>query len=391
VKGAPVLAHLHAATIRVQVPVVLVAIPAVAALYGLVLIHGATVLAGDDAQPETVDAIAHALRVAVWSLVACVAAATGAAALLLRGSLRATVERIESATLAIADGTFSHRIRSGRQDELGRLAATIDTMAERLERLEQSRRRLLACVSHELRTPLTIIQGTAFTLARNEPDPDRRARLALVQDESAHLAALIEDLMDASCLHAGGVRLDVEPCDLGALVDATCARFEELARARGLAVVVSGAERRVLLDVDPIRFDQVLGNLLANAIRHAIPCSTIDVRVEASAARHGSHEVVVANRGAAIAAGLRARLFEPFEQGEGGGRLGLGLTIAHGLVASHGGELVLASDGTGDDGVVAFRVMLPVQRPRPDRAEVEEPALTLTPRRRHATLRAVET
>jgi signal transduction histidine kinase len=384
------LAHLHAATIRVQVPIVLVAIPMVAALYGLILVHGAADIAGDDAQPETLHAVAHAVRVVVWSLVACVAAATGGAALLLRGSLRATVERIESATLAIADGTFSHRIRSGRHDELGRLAAAIDTMAERLERLEQARRRLLACVSHELRTPLTIIRGTAFTLARNEPDPQRRTRLALVQDESAHLAALIEDLVDAASLHAGSVRLEVESCDLGTLVVATCARFEELARARALEVLVDRPDRRVPVDLDPIRFDQALGNLLANAIRHAAAGTTLRVRIEPATGRRGTHALLVSNQGSSISAELRARLFEPFEQGDGGGRLGLGLTIAHGLVASHGGQLALESDGACD-GTVTFRMSLPVQRPRADRSlpECGEPAAPT--RQRRAPLRAVET
>lgn len=215
--GDGVFRRLHDATLRVQVPLVLGAVPLAACLYGVAVAPVVVEVAMDDAATSDRDAALEAMRLVVGMIVACVGVATAGAALLLRGSVRAVVERMRDATAAIARGEFTHRIGGGRSDELGSLATSIDTMAERLERLEHARRRLLACVSHELRTPLTIIRGYAYSLARSEPDPVRRDRLEMVEAEAARLGELIEDLMDASSLHAGSVRLRVERCDLEGL------------------------------------------------------------------------------------------------------------------------------------------------------------------------------
>ena len=130
------LRRLHDATIRVQVPLVLSSIPVVATLYGVALAPVAVEVAIADASTEALRAARTAMMVVVAMLVACVVVATVGASLLLRGSLRAVVERLHTATGAIAAGDFHHRIGSVRGDELGQLAAAIDTMAERLERLE---------------------------------------------------------------------------------------------------------------------------------------------------------------------------------------------------------------------------------------------------------------
>jgi signal transduction histidine kinase len=354
-----VLDHLHGAAIRVQVPIVLAAIPVAAALHGFAVaphvVEGA--LVGQDV--EIVAAAVDAVRRAVLAVVVVVAATTVAAALLLRGSIRAVVDELQVATVAIAHGNLGHRLQTRRRDELGRLGASIDTLAERLERLEHARRRMLACVSHELRTPLTIIQGHAFTLARDEPDVDRRARLELIQDESVRLAGLIAELIDASSLHAGGVRLDIDRSDLVEVARGQAARFDDAASLRGISIRLAGTRHAVHADVDAARIGQALANLLANAVRHASPGSEVVVDVDAGRASDAPRRILVSNDGDPIEPAVAARIFEPFVQGRAQvGSVGLGLAITHAIIEAHGGRITLDAD-RARAGRVCFEVALP--------------------------------
>ncbi|MCW2923189.1 MAG: yclK [Thermoleophilia bacterium] len=371
-----VFTRLHGAAIRVQVPLVLSAIPLVAALYGVGLAPSCVDLVLDDEPHATVEAARHAVTVVLVLLVACVAATTAGASMLLRGSLRAVVERLHDATGAIAAGDFRHRIHSGRDDELGRLAGSIDTMAARLERLEQARRRLLACVSHELRTPMTIIQGHAFTLARSEDDVVRRGRLEMMQEEAGRLAGLVEDLVDAASLSAGSVRLRPERGDLGELARAARDRFTEEAGRRGVAITCRVDRRRVPVDVDVQRIEQVLANLVANAVRHADPGSEVELEVRSGRGAGAPREVVVRNVGDAVPSELAERIFEPFVQcGASPGRVGLGLAIAQGLVDAHGGTLAVEQGpcgGAPSRACVEFRFSLPRPVRRGEAAAAEQ-------------------
>lgn len=353
------LERLHGAAIRVQLPLVLAAIPITTGLYALAVMSIAPDVAVLDAsvQSPAHATAATAVRIAVVMLLLSVIVATVAAALLLRGSLRATVQQLQAATDAVARGDFRHRVASGRSDELGQLAASIDVMAERLERLEHARRRMLACVSHELRTPLTIIQGYAFTLARHEPDVTRRDRLELVQSEATRLAGLIGDLVEAASLHAGGVRLRVERCDLTQLVRAEVERFHEEAAMRDLTLTIDAPSNRVPADVDPARFGQVMTNLLANAVRHATPGTDISVRLHAH--RGSRCTIVVENHCEPIPDDVVEHAFEPFVQGAARtGSVGLGLAIVHAIVLAHGGGAQLDADAARV-GIARFTLQLP--------------------------------
>ena len=355
--GRSALDRLHDAAIRVQLPIVLAAVPVTTAVYALAVVPIATEVALSNPSSSAHADAAFAVRIAVALLVVSVAVATGAAALLLRGSLRATVQRLQAATDAVARGDFQHRVASGRSDELGALAASIDVMAERLQHLEHARRRMLACVSHELRTPLTIIQGYAFTLARHEHDVVRRDRLELVQAEATRLAGLIEDLVEAASLHAGGVRLRVERCDLAQLVREQVERFEEEAAMRELRLEVVASRGPVPADVDLHRIGQVLTNLLANAVRHAAPGSAVSVTVDAR--RGGPCAIVVENRCEPMSEDVVEHAFEPFVQGAARtGSVGLGLAIVQAIVVAHGGRVQLDA-AAARAGIARFTVELP--------------------------------
>ncbi len=333
------LGALHGLAIRWQLALVLSLVPIVAALHGVWIAPLVVDVAMADA---TLQARAHAVlaaRVAVVVTVALVAIASAAAAMLLRGSIRTVVDQLAAATRAIAAGELGYRVDSRRRDELGQLAGAIDSMAERLQRLEQARRRVLACVSHELRTPLTIMQGHAFTLARDEPCALRRDRLELVQSEAMHLARLVDDLVDASSAHAGGLRLARERCDLVDVVARQLERHQVVAADRGVELRASIRSQRIDADVDPVRIAQVVDNLLANAIRHA-PAGT-QVAVRLAITRRGDRVLVVDNRCDPIATRVLDSMFEPFAQGGDGrsGSLGLGLAIVAAIAEAHGGSV----------------------------------------------------
>jgi signal transduction histidine kinase len=378
---------LNRAAIRVQLPMVLVAVPILAALHGwwIAPIIVDSILAE---QPvATVDAAIVAARVVVFVVGLVVTIACAAAAMLLRGSIRHAVEQLQAATEAVARGDLQHRIRSTRSDELGRLAGAIDVMAERLERLEQSRRRTLACVSHELRTPLTIIQGHAYTLARTEQDPARADRLGLVQQEAMRLARLVDDLVHASSLHAGSARLAIERCDLAAIVERQAGRFAEEARERDVTISLSTSRGRILADADPVRFEQVMSNLLSNAVRHAVRGSVVELRVSAARGADTPHSIVVTNRCRPLDPSIAEQVFEPFVQGDArSGSVGLGLTIVHALVAAHGGSIGLDVDAASS-GTARFTILLPApRRPsaigvlrRPRRGHGIRPIVTVKP------------
>lgn len=348
---------LHGRSIRTLLLVSVATIPVVVALFGVAFVRIALDVALDGEEERLVATTTRAVRVALALTVACACGAAVAVALLLWGSIRHLIRRMHDATVAIADGQFSHRISTTtRRDELGHLAYAIDSMAVRLEHLEQARRRVLACVSHELRTPLTIVRGHAFTLGRDERDPVRRDRFELIETEAERLAGLLTDLLDSATLHAGGVRLHRERSDLAARVEAALDRVDDAARAAEVTVRVDVDRRRLDLDLDPGRVDQVLANLLFNAVRHAPRHSEVRVRVRHDGA--GFAVVEVANASEEIPAEVAASLFEPFVQhGSATGSVGLGLAIARDLVEAHGGQLDLVD--RGEAGVVRFRMVLP--------------------------------
>ncbi|MCZ4497369.1 MAG: histidine kinase with domain [Thermoleophilia bacterium] len=376
------ISRLHGLSIQAQVFLLLLAVPLVVSLLGMSLAPVAVEVAMVGESDATIRAVAHAVRVAV-GFVACsgFVAAIGAAAV-LRGSIGSLVGCMQVATDALARGHFRHRIGSHRTDELGRLAHAIDLMAEQLERLEAARRRMLAGVSHELRTPLTIIRGHAYTLARHEASAPHRSRLELIDAEVLRLNALVEDLVDASSLQAGGVALDRQAFSLVDLVTAAVRRFDVEAAQRGIELAVLAGAPRPEAWLDATRFHQVLANLLANAVRHADAATTVSVEVRHDGSAD-EHVVVVRNVGPEIPPSRAERIFEPFEQGdEQVGRVGLGLAIARSIAEAHGGSLRLSPARVARE--VAFDIRIPSGPPAPSPAVAQRPDVSrltvLTPR-----------
>jgi signal transduction histidine kinase len=236
-----------------------------------------------------------------------------------------------------------------------RLERERETVAQ-LSELSRMKSTFLATVSHELRTPLAAVLGLAELLARQESgvSPERRARMtAQILEQAQLLSAMIEDLLDATRVEFGGLRVRSEPIDVARIAE----RVHDIFHARGHPL-----RTRIGLDVPPAlgdeaRLGQVLTNLAGNAFKHTRPGTAVELEVGAD-----GHEVHVAviDHGNGIDPEFLARIFQPFTQGAATGArqegLGLGLYIVHGLVEAMGGTVEATSTpGAGS----RFTVRLP--------------------------------
>jgi two-component system sensor histidine kinase KdpD len=233
---------------------------------------------------------------------------------------------------------------------------------------ERLRNSLLSAVSHDLRTPLATITGSASALVEGEAtlDPATRRELAqAIEDEADRLNRLVQNLLEMTRLESGGihVRKDWEP--LEEVVGSALTRVEKRLGERRVDIRL--APDLPLVPLDPLLIEQVLINLLDNAIKYA--SGETPIEISDSADEHAVH-VTVADRGPGFAPGEEARVFDKFYRGQGAGTrsgAGLGLAIARGIVEVHGGEIT-AEPRPGGGALFRFTLPLAAKPPeiRPD-------------------------
>lgn len=222
---------------------------------------------------------------------------------------------------------------------------------------ERLRNALLTSVSHDLRTPLATITGAATTIldaGPRLPDATRQELLESIRDEAARLNRLVQNLLQMTRLESGALRLHRDWHSLEEVLGAALGR---LARALGdRRVTVSIPPDLPLVPMDDVLIEQVLVNILDNAVKYTPPSSPIRIVGTAS---NGRVTVEVADCGPGLPPGEERRVFEKFYQAAGGRRqgAGLGLAICRGIVAAHGGRIwAQSSPGTG----AAFLFTLPL-------------------------------
>ena len=265
--------------------------------------------------------------------------------------------RVAGVARRIAGGDLTARARDGAGDEVGRLGADVDRMADRLVALERARGEFVAKVSHDLRTPVTVIKGYAFTLGRRGGDADTLRRLSAINREADRLTRLIDDLLTLSRAQAGALDLVWHPTAVGELLAEVAERIGGQADDQRIEVVVECSDFAV--DGDRGRLGQVLTNLALNALRQAPPGSTVTLRAMADG---DDAELHVCDRGPGIDPDRLQALLEPFATGDRTTGTGLGLAIVAEIVAAHAGAFTLEPRLGG--GTVA-RVHLPGAAVRP--------------------------
>ena len=259
-------------------------------------------------------------------------------------------------------------------EETRRVAAERERLvdSERAARVDMARvshlkDEFLATLSHELRTPLTAILGWAKVLLRKKDDPEMLDRgLDAINRNAVAQARLIEDLLDMNRIVSGKVRLDVQPTDLASVVDAAVEAARPSAEAKEIRLRKIVDPLAGPVSGDPNRLQQVLWNLLTNAVKFTPKGGRVEVVLQ----RVNSHlELSVADSGIGIRADFLPLVFDRFRQADSSttrshGGLGLGLSIVKQLVELHGGTVRAKSDGDGRG--ATFLVSLPLAAVRPE-------------------------
>ena len=275
--------------------------------------------------------------------------------------VRVLVRRLRAMELLaarVAEGDLSVRVGDTSGDEIGRLAERLDRMTERLldartrvEDAEQQRRQLFADITHELATPLTSIRGYAETLLDpgvSVSDEERGRYVRGVLEESRRLDRLIRDLFELARLEAGAAPLTLESLDWAALCRNTTARFEPRFREAGLRLLWRDSADQAWIEADGHRLEQVLENLLANALRYVPSGGTIELALTRVPGHDDRFRLTVGDDGPGLPAEDLTHAFERFYRAAGArvagaarddGGSGLGLAIVREIVERHGGSV----------------------------------------------------
>ena len=249
-----------------------------------------------------------------------------------------------------------------RHDERRSLRSLRGARDARVQADESNRLKdeLLATVSHELRTPLNVIYGWVEVLRSGDGQSFAHQAVNAIDRSARSLSRMVGDLLDASSLATGRMRLERTPVDLVRIVREAARELGGTVEASGLALSTECAMASCVISADGERLRQVLSNLLSNAVKFTPPGGHIKVTLTRAGARV---RLSVSDTGQGIAAERLPHLFDTFNRPEGASAspkrgLGLGLSIVRNIARLHGGEVAATSDGAGRGTTVT--VMLPV-------------------------------
>ena len=263
---------------------------------------------------------------------------------------------------------------SAVRDEAGRILGFIKVMRdltdqrEHLERFQnkaeelaggrEQTHRFLKTLGHELRNPLAVLSNVEMILARSEMDDRGRKALQLLAGQTAVLRRLADDLMDVSRIELGKLELETHEHDLREVLEGSAASMRELAQQKSIDVVTLLPPKPLRVNVDAARMQQVVLNLLNNAIKYTHTGGSVWVKAQVE-----GNEVVaiVQDNGIGIFPPVLPKIFELFSQaseGEGmrAGGIGVGLALVRQIVELHGGTVQAKSAGLGKGAEFSFRL-----------------------------------
>lgn len=263
--------------------------------------------------------------------------------------------RVGDARLALAvlrdvteDRARERRLREAHE-ALQAAHAELAARADELRRLNEHKNELLGMAAHDLRTPLAVVHGYSdllAMLARSATYDDIRDVVGHIRRAIERMRLLLDDLLDLAAVEAGTLRLEPTPGDLGTHVEALVAEYGVLAAARRMQIRVERPAALPAVSYDHGRMEQVVQNLLSNALKYAPEGTDVAVRLRAVGDGPGASRVrlEVEDQGPGISAETAARLFQPFATGDavptsGEKAVGLGLAITRRIVEGHGGAI----------------------------------------------------
>lgn len=266
--------------------------------------------------------------------------------------------QMQRATRKIAAGDLETRLTISSRDEIGYLAGAINDLAVDLQHYRDTRQEFLANISHELRTPITYLQGYANVVKDGlyETEDEKKLYLEIIGQEAHRIQHLVDDLFELAKMEEGKITLNLEEVDLAEIVDQSVRRMELTARDKGLKLIAEYDGQAYGLPGDRKRMEQIIMNLLENAVRYTDEGEiTIRLQYTGEAA-----EVVIEDTGIGIPDEELPHVLERFYRVEKSrsrqyGGTGLGLSIVNKLVELLGGTLSITSRlGEGTRCVVVF-------------------------------------
>lgn len=289
-----------------------------------------------------------------------------ALALFLSKTITSPVRKLTQGARYIGEGNLSTRIDIESKDEIGILAAEFNEMALKLAELDRAKDDFVNAVSHELRTPLAAIEGYIDLLihrGKNVPDEKRNKALNIMKLSSQRLSHFIDDVLDMAKIKAGMMELEKEPCSVKDIIEKTIALLNSVAQKENIEIKTRIDEKLLPVFADPHRVNQVLTNLIGNALKFTPSGGHITVGAENC--RNPFVKIMVKDTGPGIPQEDLGKIFRQFEQTgsarniDGPKGTGLGLAIAKGIVDSHKGRIwVESAPGSGAE----FYFTLPVYR-----------------------------
>lgn len=274
------------------------------------------------------------------------------------------LRRVQQHIHRIGQGQFDASMEAAVPQELRELVATVNWMGRRLKELDDLKAEFLSQVSHELRTPLASLREGIQLLLDQVAGPltaQQRETLKIMRESSQRLIQQIATLLDLSKMEAGMMEYRIAPADLKRLADGSVNKVRWLAESKRIPVLIHAPESRVWVPMDAARIEQVLDNLLSNALKFSPAGSTVHVGIEPDPAA-GGVRVAVRDSGPGIAPEDLPHIFDRFYQGrrQGGHAVagsGIGLALAKKIVDAHRGR-IWAESKEGEGTTIQF--VLPV-------------------------------
>lgn len=269
------------------------------------------------------------------------------------------IKAVALASSSIAEGHYQHRLPVKQSDELGVLVQHFNDMAQSLDAVETTRRQLLADISHELKTPLATIKGYMEGF-EDGVIPANAENFVLVGQEVSRLQRLVHDMHEVSRTEAGFHALQMRPCDPAQILEQVAARLRPQFEGKGVMLMLTLPDELPAICADPERLEQVMLNLLGNALQYTPSGGEVIVSVESDPKERQIH-YHIKDTGIGIAPDDLKQIFQRFYRVDKSraritGGSGIGLTIARAIVEAHGGRIFATSDGLAQGSTFTFTI-----------------------------------
>lgn len=285
---------------------------------------------------------------------------SGILLILFRFLVSRPIRKISSAVGKYARGDLTHHVELHRRDELGYLANALNDMSNRLNQIEEDQKKFLANVSHDFRSPLTSIKGYAEAIQDGTIPPELQPKyLQIIVDEIGRLTKLTQNMLELNTFSSRGAYLDYSDFDINHEIRKVIASMEGNCRERRITFDMIQSDRVLMVTADLGRIQQVLYNLIDNAIKFSHTNGVITIE---TSRRHGQAFISIKDTGVGISKENIQKIWTRFyktdsSRGKDKKSTGLGLSIVKEIIEAHGTTIdVISTEGVGSEFI--FRLKL---------------------------------